>query len=144
MLTPIPLSLSIPHAQRPYADEGVLMFYDGPLLFWLPHTDHRLLAVSLETQDQRYPCLVVAVDAAQEKALLENQLTIRRVFGEARHAWRLADYGADELVAEPLSRIEAVDLPGDVMLTPRKPSRVSLSRLLSGKQARGGRCRLGQ
>ena len=110
------LKLSLPHAQRPFFGEGVLMFYDGPLIFWLPHPSLRLLAFAVPIQEQQYPCLVVEVTDAQAEAFLANQLSARRLCLQARQAWHLPDYGADELTLEPLVSIPAHWLPGDVML----------------------------
>lgn len=110
------LKLDLPHAQRPYFDEGVLLFYDGPLIFWLPHPSRRLLAFAVPLQEQQYPCLVVEVTDAQAEAFLSNQLSLQRLCLEANQAWHLPDYGAGELILEPLSAIPADWLPGDVML----------------------------
>lgn len=112
------LKLAVPHAQRPFAAEGVLMFYDGPLIFWLPHPSLRLLAFAVLSQEQAYPCLVVEVTAEQAQAFLANQLSARRLCLESQQAWHLPDYGADELILEPLGSIPANWLPGDVMLQP--------------------------
>ena len=112
------LKLALPHAQRPFFGEGVLMFYNGPLIFWLPHPSLRLLAFAVPIQQQQYPCLVVEVSAEQAQAFLSNQISARRLCLEARQAWHLPDYGADELILEPLAGIPVNWLPGDVMLQP--------------------------
>ena len=109
-------TLAIPPEQRPFCDEAVLVYYDGPQVFWLPCPGRRLLAFSVPNSAGPDPFLVIEVTESQAHALISNQLTVRGICLAAQGAWLMPDYGADTLVLEPLEAIPSEWLPGDVML----------------------------
>lgn len=107
--------LQIPHEQRPFDGEGVLIFYDGPQLLWLPVEGSRLLALGLPPEAGACPYLVAELTEDQAQALLRNEVTLRSLYQTAT-LWLLADYGADELTLEPVLYVSEDWLPGDVRL----------------------------
>ena len=111
------LHLALNHDQRPFGGASVLVYYDGPQLFWLPCQDRRLLAFALPSGG-RWPFLVVELNSAQADAVEANQLTLRGACLTATAKWLMPDYDAPELVLTPLDQIPEDWLPGDVMLGP--------------------------
>lgn len=110
------LQFAIPHEQRPFADDDVLVFNDGPLVFWLPVAGRRLLATALPHEAGACPYLVAELTAHQADALLANEVTLRSVYKAAKLRWLMADYGADILTLDPITHIGENWLPGDVPL----------------------------
>ncbi|KVP17373.1 hypothetical protein [Burkholderia ubonensis] len=113
------LKLTIPHDKRPYFGPGVLAYYDGPQLFWLPCEGRKLLAVGLPDEAGHWPFLVGELTEDQAQALEGNRITLRAVFLSAWAKWVMRDYDAETLVLEPLDAIPDVWLPGDVLLQPK-------------------------
>lgn len=112
------MKLDIPHEQRPFSGEEVLLYYDGPLLFWMPHPSLRLLAVALEHDGNKCPFLVCEVSEEDAQALVTNRKTLRAVVLDARRHFHLNDYGDDELWLREVHTLEHAWLPGDVTLQP--------------------------
>ncbi len=112
-----PLSLALARSERPYSGEHVLYYYDGPLLFWLPHPELKLLAVALPEEAGPWPFLVASVGAEQAQALLFNKLTLQRTVLTSQANFLMADYGAETLELIPLDVVPPQWLPGDVCLT---------------------------
>lgn len=111
------LTIPIEPECRPFDGDEVLAFYDGPIMFWLPWEQGRLLAIALPDEAGAHPFLVVEVSEENACALLTNRKTVRKVFMECPRAWLMADYGrAGALLLEPLVSIPDEWLPGDVML----------------------------
>lgn len=110
------LQFAIPHEQRPFAGEDVLVFYDGPIVFWLPVAGRRLLATALPPEAGVCPYLVAELTADQADALLANKVTLRSVYQGAKARWLMSDYGADVLTLDPITYIGESWLPGDVPL----------------------------
>lgn len=110
------LQFAIPHEQRPFADDDVLVFYDGPIVFWLPVAGRRLLATALPPEAGVCPYLVAELTADQADALLANKVTLRSVYQGAKARWLMSDYGADVLTLDPITYIGEAWLPGDVPL----------------------------
>lgn len=106
----------IPRSQRPFSPHECLLYYDGPLLFWLPAQDKHLLAIALLEEKSPWPFLIVELSAAQADAVKSNELTLQRATLEAKSWHLLPDYGADELEFVPLSEVPPDWLPGDVTL----------------------------
>jgi len=95
------------------------MYYDGPLLFWLPCDGRRLLAMAILGSEYRYPFLVLELSDAQVLALESNQLSLRAASLEAQATWVIPDYDAEELALVPLAAIPDEWLAGDVFLKPK-------------------------
>ncbi len=110
------LQFAIPHEQRPFADDDVLVFYDGPIVFWFPVAGRRLLATALPPEAGVCPYLVAELTADQADALLANKVTLRSVYQGAKARWLMSDYGADVLTLDPITYIGESWLPGDVPL----------------------------
>ncbi|KWA83824.1 hypothetical protein WL29_20890 [Burkholderia ubonensis] len=110
------LNLAIPHEKRPFDGPDVLVYYDGPQLFWLPYEGRRLLAVALPTEAGRCPFLVVELTEDQAQAVEGNRITMRAACLAAQAKWVMPDYGAENLVFVPLDAIPEAWLPGDVLL----------------------------
>lgn len=112
-----PLTLSIAPEYRPFDGDAVLLYYDGPIMFWLPGASVRLLAIALPDEAGPHPFLVVEVPQETADALLGNRMTVRRVCLSAPQSWLMPDYGQDgPLVLTPLASIPEKWLPGDVTL----------------------------
>ena len=111
------LHIALPHDKRPFFGADVLVYYDGPQLFWLPCDGRRLLAFALPAGG-RWPFLVVELTDAQAAAVETSGLTLRAACLAAVGRWLLADYDAQPLVLEPVLTIPEDWLPGDVTLTP--------------------------
>ncbi len=116
MLTRIsePLTLDIAPALRPYGGEDVLAYYDGPLLFFLPHPTRHLLAVAAEEGQGRWPFYILELDAAARQALEQDSQPFRDTLLSARACWLMRDYDAQPLVLEPLEGFpeDALPMPG--------------------------------
>lgn len=110
------LQIALPHEQRPFGGPEVLVYYDGPQLFWLPCDGRRLLAVALPGFVGRWPFLVVELTAAQAQDIVGDRLTLQAACQAATAAWVLRDYDARMLELEPLTVIPPNWLPGNVML----------------------------
>ena len=93
----------------------MLVYYDGPQLFWLPCEGRQLLAFALPSGG-RWPFLVIELTAEQVADLVNNKLSARAACIGAAEKWLMPDYDAAELVLEQLLDIPADWLPGDVML----------------------------
>lgn len=93
------------------------MYYDGPLLFWLPAEERHLLAVALpDGPHGAWPFLVVELSSDCAGALTDCRTTLQRAVREGLGWWLLPDYDADDLEFLPLAEIPADWLPGDVLL----------------------------
>jgi hypothetical protein len=114
--TMTPLHIALPHEKRPFFGGAVLMFYDGPQIFWLPHDSRQLLAIGLPGDAGQWPFLVVELTAEQARTLQSDETTLQAACMAACSKWVMRDYGADALELEPLSAIPADWLPGDVPL----------------------------
>lgn len=109
------LHIALPHEQRPFHGPDVLVYYDGPQLFWLPSEGRRLLAFALPSGGH-WPFLVVELTEEQAAAVACNQLSARAACVGAVGQWLMPDYDAPELILERLNGIPEDWLPGDVML----------------------------
>ena len=109
------LHLALPHDQRPFSGPDVLVYYDGPQLFWLPCEGRHLLAFALPSGGH-WPFLVVELSADQRQAVQGNRLSLQAACLAAVGKWLLPDYDAAQLVLEPLENLPPDWLPGDVML----------------------------
>lgn len=113
------LDLDIPYALRPGAPHETLLYYDGPLLFWLPAEGRHLLAVALlDGPHGAWPFLVAELSAQDAQALLSGQKTLQSAVKEALGWWLMPDYDAERLEFRRLTEVPAEWLPGDVFLTP--------------------------
>lgn len=110
------LLLDIPQEQRPFAGPEVLVYYDGPQLFWLPVPGRRLLALSLVPVEGRCPYVVVELTQEVAEALEGNRMTLKAAFEAATSSWLMPDYGAAALELQPLAGIPEQWLPGAVLL----------------------------
>jgi hypothetical protein len=114
-LAPLP---DLPVAERPYSPAETLLYYDGPLLFWLPAPGRHLLTVALPDdpeQGLRWPSPRCGAP------LLSQQLTLRQTVLDAQ-AWHLIpDYDAETLQYQLLTSIPDDWLPGDAMLPGGQP-----------------------
>jgi hypothetical protein len=118
------LFVDLPFLERPYGpeEEGVLVYYDGPLLVRLPaQGEHELLALAVpELPAAAWPMWVVALTPEQLEQLLQNRQTLLRTVLAAHAHWLIKDYGAisRHLELSPLefSAIPKEWLPGDVFL----------------------------
>jgi hypothetical protein len=111
------LHIALPPDLRPFGGADVLVYYDGPQLFWLPCPDRRLLAFGLPNGG-RWPFLVVELTDDQAAAVESNQLTLRAACLAAAAKWLMPDYDAADLMLEPLAALPDDWLPGDVTLAP--------------------------
>jgi hypothetical protein len=111
------LHLALKPDQRPFDGASVLVYYDGPQLFWLPCPERRLLAFCIP-DGGRWPFLVIELSSAQADAVETNQLTLRAACLTATAKWLMPDYDAPELILTPVAQIPEDWLPGDVMLGP--------------------------
>ena len=111
-----PLHLDIPKEQRPFLPENVLIYYDGPQLFWLPVPDRYFLAVALPDSAGPWPFLVAELTEDRATLLKSRGITLDTAYKEANALWLMADYGADSLILEPVLYIATDWLPGDVLL----------------------------
>ncbi len=110
---------NVPRELRPFGPEETLLYYDGPLLFWLPVEGRHLLAVALfEEDDAAWPFLVSELSAETAAALKANELTLQRAVLDALAWYFLADYDAEVLDFEPVQQVPEDWLPGDVTLDP--------------------------
>lgn len=109
------LHIALPHEQRPFHGVEVLLYYDGPQLFWLPCDGRRLLAFAIPSGG-KWPFLVVELTAEQAAGLRSNKLSARAACLNAVGRWLMSDYDAAVLVLEPLADIPMDWVPGDVML----------------------------
>jgi len=112
------LQIALAHDQRPFGGPDVLVYYDGPRLFWLPCDGRRLLAFSIPEEAGRWPFLVVELSEPVATGMLENRVTVQAACQAALAQWVLRDYDAEVLSLEPLPAIPADWMPGNVMLSP--------------------------
>lgn len=110
------VTLTIPHNERPFSGGAVLVYYDGPMLFWLPVAGQHWLAMALPAGAGKWPYLVMELPQAQAEALWANQLTLLAAVRAAERCWLMPDYGADQLVLSLVTEIPVDWLPGDVCL----------------------------
>lgn len=111
------LDVVIPYDQRPGAPEDTLLYYDGPLLFWLPAEGRHLLAVALpEGPHGPWPFLLAELSAPDAQALLSGQKTLQATVKDALGWWLMPDYDAERLEFRRLTVVPAEWLPGDVVL----------------------------
>jgi hypothetical protein len=113
---PDPLHIHLEPSARPFSGPEVLAYYDGPLLFWLPHPVFRLLAVALPGDAGHWPFLIVHVSESDAQALEANKLTLRRAVLGAEAHYLLRDYDAPSLLLEPMlpEQLPEAWLPGDL------------------------------
>lgn len=110
-----------PHSGSP----ETLLYYDGPLVFWLPVAGRRLLAYALQLfleqgegeERWRWPYIVAEVSAEAAAALDAGTQHLRQLVLEAQTRYLLPDYSADELVLERIDTPLPDDwLPGEAFL----------------------------
>lgn len=111
------ITIVTPQEQLPYSGEGVLCFYDGPLLLWLPHASLKLLAVALPEEAGTWPFLVAELSGEQAEMLLVSQLTLQGAVLAAERCYFLENYGAMSLQLAPILVVPDSWLPGDVYLS---------------------------
>ncbi|MEX3983732.1 hypothetical protein AB4Y45_32640 [Paraburkholderia sp. EG287A] len=101
-----------------------LLYYDGPVLLWLPVTGRRLLAYALPDEPGaesgwRSPFIVIEMDEAAAARVSAGTEDLRTATLAADTRYYLPDLYASELVL--LRRHEPLPedwLPGDLRLTP--------------------------
>lgn len=116
------LTLTLPFIERPFCGDDVLVFYDGPLVFWLPCQSQdatRLLCIALPREVGRGPFLVVTMTHRAAAALENNELTLQGAALGPGPKYLMADYDALLLVLQPLDTVPGHWLPGAVMLNYR-------------------------
>lgn len=106
------LRLSIPHADRPFFGPTVLIYYDGPQVFWLPVAGRSLLAIAIADAGP-WPFLVVELTLEQAIGVGTQSLTLADACRGAKGQWLMPDYDAEELVLEPLAVIPVDWMPND-------------------------------
>lgn len=106
------LNLTIAHDQRPFFGPTVLMFYDGPQVFWLPVPGRSLLALALGDGGP-WPFLVIELSLEQAVAIAAGDMSFRAACLAASDQWLMPDYDADQLVLVPLDAIPEAWLPRD-------------------------------
>ena len=102
--------------RRPFAGEGVLCYYNGPMLMWLDSGMDRYLAVALDDSAGPWPFLLARLDADAQEDLLAGRMTLRDAFTGRWPRLLLRDYGAPSLVVEPVDDVPEDWMPGDVCL----------------------------
>lgn len=127
----------IPRNERTFAGDDCLVYYDGPLLMWLPtmmapHLQgHRLLALAIAEDslepgwlaqgEHAWPFLVATLSVDDANAMLNDQKTLLATVLSAR-AWHIIPrYDAPTLswiavTREQLEQRGSDWLPGDAML----------------------------
>lgn len=105
--------LDIPTNQRPCSPDQVLVFYDGPLIFWLPAPDRRLLAMALPDEAGPWPYLVSDMPAEIVTALETGALDLRQAVLASKNYF-LADYWASVLLLELLTEVPREEWLPDV------------------------------
>lgn len=106
-----PLELALAHNDRPFGGDDVLAYYDGPLLFFLPHPGMTLLAVATDHERGPWPFFVAEITLETKEALLNNTLPLRDCYMQALRWWFMPDYGADVLNLEPAPGLPEDELP---------------------------------
>jgi hypothetical protein len=110
-----------PHSGSP----ETLLYYDGPLVFWLPVPGRRLLAYALQLLLEksegevrwRWPYIVVEVSAEAVAALEAGTQHLRQLVLDAQTRYLLPDYSACELILERIDTPLPDDwLPGEAYL----------------------------
>lgn len=123
------ITLSLPFSERPYGPEQTLLYYDGPLLFWLPGMDsRRYLFALLPDEVGPWPFVVADLPAEAAQAIDDNKMTLQAAYTGPWPKYLLKNYDAEELVLEELECVPEDWLPGDVCLdfdTKAKPSNPS-------------------
>lgn len=122
---PEPRQLDLAAGDRPYDvdNPAVLMYYDGPLLFWLPATaDTQYLMVALfEMPDCPWPFLAAELTFPQKEDMEEGRLSLRNAVLTAASHWLVKDYfEAGPLTLWPVGEVPEDWLPGDEYLVPRR------------------------
>lgn len=97
-------ALTISLRERPFDGPEVLVFHDGPALMWLPAGDAqgRLLALALPEDAGPYPFLVARLATETAAALEAGRIDLREAFLSSS-CFLLPDYGAEDLVLQPVS-----------------------------------------
>lgn len=105
------------------SEEDTLIYYDGDLLVLADLGDdaHRVMGVALFSSEKGNPFLVVEITPEQERRLMANEVTLRKLCLECLPpnglgAYRLTEYYADVWELMPITEIAEDDLPGDVTL----------------------------
>jgi len=89
----------------------VLLYYDGPLLFFLPHPKKVLLAVATDDNRGPWPFFVLELTPQTKADLLSNTMPLRDCYLQAKRCWFLADYGAEVLALEHAEGIPENEMP---------------------------------
>jgi len=107
---------------RPSQPSDTLLYYDGPLLHWLPVEGRRLLAIALlepvEGHDAVWPFLVCEMTEQGAQALLNDELTLLGAVLSAEGRYLLPNYGAEVMELIPVECVPEDWLPGDAFLSP--------------------------
>ena len=98
------LELALQQEDRPFAPHSphVFFYYDGPVLFQLPHPTRYFLASALPDEEGPWPFLVFEYASGQELALAGEGDSEQVTQPLARFIMR--DYGAELLQPEPLGQ----------------------------------------
>lgn len=109
-----------PGPNRPYGydNERVIIYYDGPMLFTLPHETLTLLAWALPDEAGKWPFAVVSITPETFNELMSNKLTLRDAVTKGVLArYLLRDYDQEVLNLEELEEFPEDWLPGDLRLS---------------------------
>lgn len=106
---------------RPASPADTLLYYDGPVLFWLPEVDapgRRMLAMALPAVPGAHDPFLVAELEPEVAARFEcRQLDLRQTVLAASAWYLLPDYRAPELVIQSIEGpLPERWLPGKVRL----------------------------
>lgn len=127
----------IPRQERTFAGDDCLVYYDGPLLMWLPTMGSpdlagcRLLAVAIAEDaiepswlpegEHAWPFLVATISLEDARAMMGNRKTLRETVLSARSWHIIPRYDAEtinwiEVTGEQVMARGDDWLPGDAML----------------------------
>lgn len=112
------ITLTIPLSPNNPEGADVLMYYDGPLVMWLPHEALRLLAIALPDEAGPWPFLVVQLTHEQASALENGTLTLKGAVVASGARYLLKEFGTKVLEMALLSAVPEEWLPGDGLMVP--------------------------
>lgn len=115
------MSFKIKPDTRPYSPAETLLYYDGPLVFFLQAQGTKYLAVALpESSRSPFPMLLTEITPEQACAIEAGKLRIRAAVEQGKAWFHLDDYDAPELELTRMSEVPAAWMPGDIDITPAR------------------------